>query len=101
MKSTSKKLKPVATSVATGFCSPQNDLKVTLDRWCAILFFNFFLLSGSGFFYGCTFLEIAYEYDSKSFASSVSNLSNFGFTKSLSRPTAFSSKTPMPTRFFK
>jgi hypothetical protein len=37
-----EKLKPVATSVATGFCSPQNEIKVTRRLGGARVFLSFF-----------------------------------------------------------
>jgi hypothetical protein len=37
-----KKLKPVATSVATGFCSPQNEIIVTRHSGGARVFLVFF-----------------------------------------------------------
>ena len=38
-----KKLKPVATSVATGFCSPQNEIKLTPYSAGARIILNYFL----------------------------------------------------------
>ncbi len=42
-ESASKKLKPVATSVATGFCSPQNEFKLTPHSAGARIILNYFL----------------------------------------------------------
>jgi hypothetical protein len=41
-KKSLKKLKPVATSVATGFCSPQNETKLTPDSLGARIILNYF-----------------------------------------------------------
>jgi hypothetical protein len=41
-KKSLKKLKPVATSVATGFCSPQNETKLTPDSSGARIILNYF-----------------------------------------------------------
>jgi hypothetical protein len=42
-ESTHKKLKPVATNVATGFCSPQNEFKLTPHSAGARIILNYFL----------------------------------------------------------
>ena len=42
-ESTHKKLKPVATSVATGFCSPQNEIKLSPCSKGARIILNYFL----------------------------------------------------------
>ncbi len=41
-ESACKKLKPVATSVATGFCSPQNKIKLTPHSAGARIILNYF-----------------------------------------------------------
>jgi hypothetical protein len=41
-KKSLKKLKPVATNVATGFCSPQNKTKLTPDSSGARIILNYF-----------------------------------------------------------
>jgi len=38
-----EKLKPVAANATTGFCSPQNEIKVTWGSVDARVFFKFFL----------------------------------------------------------